>query len=168
VGINANVSVSGVHSLTVADDGNALTPENVTVTESTISGSGLFGNDSVKLTYSNTAVVGILTGQLADTYLVVGSKPGARFSSKITIADFSVVGLNMTVGVDAGSLLNLILRNDFASPNTASLFVAASGATFSQSFPNPLNPFDGIEDVTFPVGFPSEIVYDGFGSVTHS
>src|SRR5207302_1934083 len=113
------------------------TRENVTVTESTISGTGLFGNDAVKLTYSNTAVVGILTGQLADTYSVVGSKPGALFRSNITIADFSTVAIHVFVAVDSGSLLNPILFNDFASPNTASLFISAPGGTFRQPVPDP-------------------------------
>ena len=165
-GINANVSVLGVHTLIVAGNGNTTTQENVTVTESTISGRGLFGNDAVKLTYSNTKEVIIRTGQLADGYLVAGSKPGASFRSQIEFADFSKVGLNVIAFVDAGSLLNLGLGNLFASPNTASLYiVAAAGGTFSQSIPN--TP-DGTEDVTFAGTDTSEIVYDGFGSVTHS
>jgi hypothetical protein len=165
-GINANVSVIGVRSLIVADNGNTTTQENVTVTESTISGRGLFGNDAVKLTYSNTKEVIIRTGQLADGYLVAGSKPGATFRSQIEFADFSKVGLNVIAFVDAGSLLNLGLGNLFASPNTASLYIAAAaGGTFSQPVPNSPN---GTEDVTFAGTDTSEIIYDGFGSVTHS
>ena len=69
----------------------------------------------------------------------------SRALFKIGIADFSKVGLNVIAFVDAGSLLNLHVRNDFASPNTASLYiVAAAGGTFSQFIPN--SP-DGIEDV---------------------
>jgi hypothetical protein len=165
-GINANVSVIGVRTLIVADNGNTTTQENVTVTESTISGSGLFGSDAVKLTYSNTVKLILRTGQLVDGYLVAGSKAGARFSSQIEFADFSKVGLNVIVFVDAGSLLNLGLGNLFGSPNTASLYiVAAAGGTFSQFIPNTPN---GTEDVTFGGTDTSQIVYDGFGSVTHS
>jgi hypothetical protein len=84
-GINANVLVTGVGKLQVSDNGNNTTQENVRVTESTIRGSGLFGNSAVTLTYRNTTTVVLNTGQLADTYTVAASSSLASFSSFITI-----------------------------------------------------------------------------------
>jgi hypothetical protein len=165
--IKANVSVSGVGHLIVADGGNHSTQEHVTVTESTVSGTGLFGSSAVKLTYANVANLELDTGHLADTYSFVGSHPGARFGSQITLNDGSDVGLNVLVALDAGSgLVRLDLLNTFsAHPAPASLFISAPGATFSH--PIPTLPA-GIEDVFFAGGLTSEVVYNGFTSVSHS
>jgi hypothetical protein len=177
-GIRANVTLSTVGHLTLADNGNVWRQEHVTVTESTISGTGLFGNDAVTLTYRNTAYVNttqvaILTGQLADTYSVVGSQPGAFFGNgnTITIDDFSRVGLNVLVALDGDSDLSLFLNNTFqANPAPASLFISAPGGTFSNPtaiLPS-LNLPAGAEFVTFAGGLTSKVVYNGFTSVTHS
>jgi hypothetical protein len=165
-GIKADVSVNGVGHLTVQDGGNHSTQEHVTVTESMISGTGLFGTGAVKLTYGNTAILEIVTGHLANTYSVIGSRAGAFFGSKITIDDGSDVGMSVFAGLDSGSHLNLSLLNTFAAhPAPASLFLSAPHGTFSHPTPNiPA----GIEDVTFAGGFSSEVVYNGFTSVTHS
>jgi hypothetical protein len=166
-GIKNDVFVSGVGSLIVNDGGNRSTQEHVTVTESTVSGTGLFGNSAVKLHYSSTANLTIVTGHLANIYSVVGSHPGARFGSNITIDDLSDVGMSVVVALDAGSgLQRLNLLNTFeAHPAAASLFISAPGAFFSH--PVPTLPA-GIEDVFFLGGLSSEVVYNGFTNVTHS
>jgi hypothetical protein len=164
--IKADVFVNGVGQLIVQDGGNHSTQEHVTVTESTISSTGLFGNNAVKLNYSNVANLEIDTGHLANTYTFVGSKPGAAFNSKITLNDLSDAGLNVLVALDSGSHLNLALLNTFNThPAPASLFISAPGGKFSK--PTPPLPA-GIEDVTFTGGLISEVVYNGFTSVTHS
>jgi hypothetical protein len=165
-GIKANVFIHGVGELVLKDSGNVTTQEHVTVTESTISGTGLFGNDSVTLAYFNTAHVEFRTGQLADTYNVVGSQPGAHFGSKITIEDFSRVGLNVQVALDGGSGLDLdLLNTSLANPAPATVSISAANGTFSDSTPNlPA----GTEDVSFAGGLTSKVVYKGFTSVTFS
>ena len=164
--IKANVSVNGVGKLIVQDGGNHSTQEHVTVTESTVSGTGLFGSSAVKLSYSNVANMEIDTGHLANAYTFVGSRPGATFGTKITLNDFSEARLNVLVALDSGSHLNVALLNTFAThPAPASLFISAPHGTFSHPTPNlPA----GIEDVFFAGGLTSEVVYNGFTSVTHS
>jgi hypothetical protein len=166
-GIKQDVFVEGVGRLALTDPGNHTTQEHVTVTESTISGTGLFGNNAAVVHYNDIGSVQIVTGELADTYAIAGSKPGARFSSPIEIDDNSAVGLNIAVTLDAGSGLDLDLNNTNFRPNPApaSLFISAVDGTFSH--PTPPLP-TGIEDVTFAGGLTSEVIYSGFTSVTHS
>lgn len=110
-GINKDVFVSGAGIFEIANGGDVTTKEQVTVTESTVSGTGLFGNSGVVVHYSASPLA-IFTGQLANTYTVAASHPGARFSNFIEIADlFSNAGLSVTVGLDSGSGLSLELRN---------------------------------------------------------
>jgi hypothetical protein len=165
-GIKQDVFVEGVGRLALTDPGNNTTSEHVVVTESTISGTGLFGNDAAVVHYSDTSLLQIVTGELADTYTIVGSKPDARFGSEIEIDNNSTVGLSVVVILDAGSGLNLGLNNA-ASPNTgpASLFISALNGTFSHPTPTPST---GSEVVTFAGGLTSDVVYQGFTSVTHS
>jgi hypothetical protein len=165
-GIKANVFVEGVGRLAVTDPGNHTTQEHVTVTESTISGTGLFGNNAAVVHYSDVGSLQIATGQLADTYAIAGSKPGAHFASPIEIDDDSTAGMSVLVALDGGSGLDLNLNNaGLAKPAPASLFISASHATF-----NPSNPASGTgsETVTFAGGLTSDVVYAGFTSVTHS
>jgi hypothetical protein len=169
-GIKANVSVFGVLVLSMDDRGNRTTQENVTVTESTVSATGLFGNSAVTVKYSNTASVGFLTGQLAETYTVRASKPGALFSSRIFITDgFPTGSLTVNVIVDPGSGLNLQLfhlRNLSGNAPTSLTFVAL-GATFSEPSPPTGAPFfDGTVDANFAGGRTSEIQYLGIEDVT--
>ena len=114
-GIQANVTVNGVSSMVVSDNGNDTTNESVKVTNSSISGSGLFGNVVTSLFYNNiTGPVTIFTGQLTDTYTVIGSQRGATFPSQINIADDSKVSFQANVTVDSGSHLNLHMFNESA------------------------------------------------------
>ena len=55
-------------------DGTVTTQEQVKVTESTISGIGLFGNSGVVVGYQDTIPL-IFTGRLANTYTVAPSQP---------------------------------------------------------------------------------------------
>ncbi len=165
--IKANVQVTGVGFLLVDDSGNAKTQESVNVSESTISGTGLFGNSAVTLTYNDPAgaTLSLVTGQLADTYTIAGSKQGANFGSDIEITSESKKDLSVTARVDAGSGLNLELTNVHVGQPVvpASLAIIALGGTFSRVPPSvPI----GLEDVTFPNGLLSEIGYDGFQNVT--
>jgi hypothetical protein len=162
-GINANVTVLGGH-LQIADAGNATTQEHVKVTESTIAGTGLFGNSGVVLSYQNLSSLLMFTGRLANTYTVAPSHLFERFSTGIVIDDFaSGAGLDVTVDVDSNSGLNLHLIN--ANPKTGHLFISAPGGKF-----NPLKPVipNGTETVTFTPGVTSTVQYIGFGNVGHS
>jgi hypothetical protein len=174
-GINANVSVQGGH-LEIADAGNAATKEHVTVTESAVSGSGLFGNGGVVLSYQQLSGLLIFTGRLANTYTVAPSHAGALFSGGIVIDDFaSSAGLSVTVDVDDGSGLNLDVIN--ANAKAGSLTIAASTVSPVQAKFNPRPPAapSGSETVSFFVleprgkivtaGLPSTVNYTGFDSV---
>jgi hypothetical protein len=174
--INGLVSVHNVGALNIEDGGNVKTQEHVTVTESSITGTGLFGtNGSVQ--YSSLTpgllVPQIFTGQLANTYTVTTSGPGASFNEDkghfMLISDRSSTG-GLNVQVDANPLTDLSLSVVSKSPATSSLFIsAAPGADF--------NPFilpkpSGFEDLTFPAGPPGSkatlVSYSGFDTVGHS
>ena len=94
--IQVNVTVQRLASLSVLDNGNVSTTQNVTVTEKSISGTGLFGRNSVVLSYAGVANISIYSGQLADQYTVEASQPGQGFLSKITITDFSTTSFRAT------------------------------------------------------------------------
>jgi hypothetical protein len=161
-GIDSDVFVFNEAELQILDGGNVTTNEQMTVTESTISGSGMFGNNSVAVHYVNTLPF-ILTGQLANSYTVASSLPGARFREPIFIRDeFSSAGLSVKVSVDSGSGLSLSLFNK--NPATGSLFISAVSGTFNPFTPTTPN---GTETVTF-TGLTSTIGYTGFDSVGHS
>jgi hypothetical protein len=162
-GINNNVFVKGVGSLVIADGGNTTTKEQATVTESSIFGTGLFGNSAVVVQYA-AAPPTIITGRLANTYIVAPSQAGARFTQEISIDDLiATSSLHVTVSVDSrsGLLLNLVNEN----PASGSLFISAPGGTFNPS--KPVTP-DGAETVTFPGGLSSQVLWEGFNSVGHS
>jgi hypothetical protein len=164
-GIKQDVFVRGGF-LSVDNIGNHATQEHVTVTESTISGTGLFGNDAVTLHYSDTTDLEITTGHLANTYTVIGSRPGATFSGPINIHGASDVGLNVLVVLDSRSGLSLGLDNEYGSSSApVSLFISVLSGTFSKPTPN--LPAD-VEIVTFAGGLTSDIGYVDFTSVTHS
>ena len=121
-GINANVAVVGVHALAVEDNGDTSTPETVRVTESSVFGTGLFGNNAARLTYSGVKFLTLMTGQDSAVYEVVASQAGAEFHTQINILDFSTVDLKVDAAVSDGSNLNLQLYN--SNPNRpAELFV---------------------------------------------
>jgi hypothetical protein len=163
-GINNNVFVEGVDFLDLSDGGNATAQENVTVTESTISGRGLFGNNSVVLTYEAVNNLTILTGRLVENYTVTGSHPGATFGTQVAIDNNNTgnSGLNIRVDVDSGS--GLFLATDSNNPAESSLVISApSNASFSPpvgSIPR------GQEQISFAGGLTSTVIYDGFDSVT--
>jgi hypothetical protein len=167
-GIKNNVTVEGAARLAVADPGNITRKEAVSITESTIAGTGLFGNDKAVVHYKNVGLVQVVTGQQADTYSVHGSSKGARFGSQIEIDDNSAVALGVTVTVDSGSGLNLNLDNaNFQSPAApASLFIKGVGGTFNPDPPSLDAKGDGTETVSFNGGLTSTIVYEGFTQVT--
>jgi hypothetical protein len=165
-GIRANVAAFGVGDLFLSDSGNVATPENVKVTESTISGLGLFGNNGVTLSYGNVGTVNLVTGQDTAAYTVIGSHAGAQFNSKITITYFSTLLANVLIRadvfVDSGSHLNLQLFNDTKQLSTELFIHPGVGLA---SLPG---THSGTVDVTYP-GVPnslSQIGYDGFTLVT--
>jgi hypothetical protein len=132
----------------------------VSVTESRVSGTGLFGNSGVVVHYTPMPVA-VFTGRLANTYTVTPSHAGARFGGFVEIADlFSLAGLSVLVSVDSGSGLSLGLFNK--NPAAGSLFIAAPGAIFSPPVPTKPN---GFEQMAFPVGLISRVGYTGFDTV---
>jgi hypothetical protein len=159
-GIQANVFVTNSFVLDILNGGDTTTKEQMKVSESTVSGSGLFGNPGVQLSYNSTRLE-IFNGQLANTYTVAASHAGAQFNDEIFLHDeFSSAGLNVHVNVDSGSGLLLHLFNQ--DPKTGSLFIAAPGGQF-----HPDVPFlpTGNETVTFTGGLTSEVDYIGFDTV---
>jgi hypothetical protein len=171
-GINGLVSVANAGVLDIADGGNVTTKENVTVTESTVSGTGLFGaHGSVHYSSLTPGLLtpSIFTGQLSETYTVTTSQPGASFNSQgraILISDASTTGgLSVHVLVNANSDLSLSLVSK--DPAVSSLFISApAGSGF--------NPFvmthpTGFEQVFAPGALhSSSVFYNGFASVGHS
>jgi hypothetical protein len=163
-GIQSNVLVLGAGSLFLSDSGNVSTTENVTVTESSISGTGLFGNNGVTLVYGNVGTLDLVTGQDGANYTVKGSHPGAQFTSKINITFFSTllsnVPIRADVYVDSGSRLNLQLYNQTKQQGTLLDIHTAGNASL------PGTP-SGTVDVSFP-GVPnslSQIGYHNFSLV---
>jgi hypothetical protein len=155
-GIQANVAVSGVGNLFLSDSGNTASPENVKVTESTISGLGLFGSNGVTLSYGNVGTLNLVTGQTSAAYTIAGTHSGAKFTSRINITDFSTQFFVADVFVDSGSHLSLSLSHTTKQP-AAELFVHPSGGT--ATLPGTL---DGIVNVFFGGLLGSQVTYRGF------
>ncbi len=162
-GIQANVNVLNAQVLQMSDSGDSR-PENVTVTDTTISGTGLFGNDAVKVFYGNlgfgnVGTVSIAAGAGANNYMVQGSHPGAAFTSHIQIFSDSSVLFDVQVNLDSHSQLNLLLTNEV--PAVGRLFIHAPGGSVGDAI-SPTNHDDGTLFASFP-GEPTSVVnYDGF------
>ena len=162
-GIEANVWVEGASSLVVDNRGNVTTAENVTVTDQTISGSGLFGSSGVTLYYGDVQVIDILAGQMADSYVVTPSSLNAAFPS-LWIDSDSNIDFCVKVTVNSASDLNLTLVNENAYHNSTeesasalSVYVSSHGAGYpTGTYPN------GTIDVMFEDGPTSQIFYNGF------
>jgi hypothetical protein len=171
--INALVQVHNVGVLDIEDSGNKTTQEHVTVTESTIFGTGLFGpNGSLQyssLTPGQLAPV-IFTGQLHNTYTVAGSSSFASFNGagnpSILIEDNSTTGgLSVTVDLTAATDLGLSLVSK--DPAASSLFISAPPGSFYLPFIMPTP--EGFEQVSPPGALKaSGVFYNGFDSAGHS
>jgi hypothetical protein len=140
-GIQANVTVAGAGTLIIANEFNTTTPENVTVTEKTVSGN-LFGNPSVQVNYSNVGILKLVTGVLTtgpqESYTIEGSSPSAILASQIDLTNNAPAGLNVQVSLTASSGLAMKVDNGDGNPvGAADLLVHAPGATFhlAQSTP---------------------------------
>ncbi len=174
-GINGPVQLHNVGTVVIHDDGNTTTKENVTLTESSITGTGLFGpGGSVQYQYTpefpgDRETLFLFTGQLAETYTVTGSKPGASFGPGQIIINHNspAGGLGVRADVDPFTRLDLSLSSN--APAASSLFIsAASGAQFN---PSVMSAPNGFEDVTFPTvsgSFGSGVNYGGFDTAGHS
>jgi hypothetical protein len=158
-GIQSTVYVAGAASLFVSDSGNTSAPENVTVTESTITGVGLFANSSVTLAYYDVGTLNLVSGQRADSYTVAGSWSGAEFTSKINITDFSQDRFQAYAVVDSSSHLNLQLSNITTQPAASLDVISADG---SVGLPGTKS---GTVDVYFAGVLGSQIAYSNFDLV---
>jgi hypothetical protein len=159
-GIQGNVTVQGVGGLSLLDNGNDTTAQNVTVTEKSVSGTGLFGNDNPTLSYAGVSNLSINSGQLADQYTVEGSGPYVQFSTKISITDSSNTGFRTDVYVGIFADLNLSVVN----PTELAAAQLVIHTISSQTVSDP-SPMQGVVDVTFADVFTSQISYDGFTPV---
>jgi hypothetical protein len=156
-GIQGNLTVQGVGGVSLLDNGNNKMSQNVTVTEKSVSGTGLFGNSNVVLSYGGVANLSIDSGQLADEYTVEGSGPDAQFSTKISLTDSSNTSFRADVYVGIIADLNLSLFNSPA------LAVAQLDIhTVSSETVTTPTPMQGVVDVTFAGIFTSQISYNGF------
>jgi hypothetical protein len=161
-GIKNNVFVEGAEALQLLDGGNVTTQENMSVTETTIFGTGMFGSNAVVVTYEDINLTDIETGRLANAYTVFHSNPSIPFVGALSINDdFSNAGITVRVSVDSNSALNLSMFN--LNPAAGALFVSATGGKFNPT--SPTTP-DGTEVVSFTSGQNSTVGYEGFGSVT--
>lgn len=159
-GILANITVEGGSSMVVNNSGNYKTFETVKVTESTISGSGLFGNSNVTLEYGGIKAVKILAGQLADGYTITPSSANAVFFGTLTISSTSSWAFHVNVTVNAASHLNLSLFNQRPQLGVLDLTSTNGGvAKFSGTTPG------GSIDVLFGGIATSHISYNGFDDV---
>lgn len=158
-GILANVSVDTAGSLSLSDFNNVSTPETVTVTESTIRGGGLFGNNGATVSSAGVGKLNLISGRSVDDYTVEGSHFGAKFNSQIGITVSSGVFSRADVFVDSGSDLKLQMI-DYEAPQPAFLFIHPDGGTVSISgTPN------GVANVSYPTGFSSQVAFTGFHEV---
>jgi hypothetical protein len=171
-GINGSAFVDNVGVLNIEDEGNATTKENVTVTESTITGTGLFGPGG-SLQYRSVIpgqlVPAIFTGQLANTYTVTTSGPFASYNAQgrfVLIEDNSTTaGLTVTVDVTAFSDLDLSLVSKDAA--ASSLFISApSGSVINPFIPPTPNGF--VQVFAPGAAHTTNVGYAGFGTVHHS
>lgn len=151
-GIGASVQVSDVESLALADNANVATNETVKVTQSTISGTGLFGNNAAVVTYSGVGTVSLFSGQETDSYTVEASSSSASFSSQIDIYDESSKAFSAHVDLDANTHLHLSLFNE--TSKAGELYIDAPGGKFENS--------NGVVDVYFDGVLSSQIDFQGF------
>jgi hypothetical protein len=158
-GIRANVTVIGVGSLLVNNSANVTTAENVTITPSQISGTGLFGNNNAKVFYGSIGAGGItiFTGQLAEQFTVTGND----FSTPISIVSDSHVSFRADVFVDPNSSLNLFLFANATPKNKTRLAIHPTDVKVKIS-----GTPDGTADVFSNGVRTSEITYHGIGKVT--
>lgn len=148
-GIEANVTVQGASNLIIDDTGNVSTPENVTVNEFSVSGTGLFGNNAV-VDYYSVASVDLFAGRLADEYTVEGD----GFTSGIQITDEFSSSFRTDVYVNPDSHLNLAMWND--TTQLAELFIHTVDLTAIN------NPAEGIVDLLFANEFSGQVDYLGY------
>jgi hypothetical protein len=169
--INAFVSIQNVGALNIYDGGNTTTKENVTLTPSSITGTGLFGpNGSVQ--YSSTPlgrlVPQIFAGQLHETYTVSAPNNSSFFASGLfdrIEQDSTTGGLSVTVDVTAFTDLDLVLISK--DPAASSLFISAPANTFYNPFR--LTSPNGFVEVAPPGALHSTAIsYTGFDTVGHS
>jgi hypothetical protein len=166
-GIKANVTVAGSTTLLVSDQADP-TSETWDVTESTISGLGVFGNNFAEITYKNVQNLDILTSTGAnntggDFVNVSGTDPGEG-NTQITITDDSTVAFTATITVGSSSALNVVLENQSTNSSApARLFIdATSGAKFSNTNPQAGN---GTENVSYGNNVVAQVEYLDFTSI---
>jgi hypothetical protein len=184
-GIQANVTVHGVGLLLVDDVDNNTTQENVKVTPTTISGTGLFGSTSTVLHENAKASTNIGIGSIGNNapevqYDGIGklqffagqgfekySVSGANFSNPIEIDGSSAGGLDINVGVVATSNLHMVVNNASKASGSAELVFSAPGATVTKPpFQDSIAPdLSGTEAATFPIGVQSAVTYTDFSDV---
>jgi hypothetical protein len=167
-GIQNNVAVRNLGTFFLEDEGNVTTREVMRVTASEIFGSGMFGQNSVVLSYFNTSPI-IVTGRLANNYIVAPAQSGDHFTAPIVIDQFSNAGIAVSVSVDAGSGLHLSVFNeaDVFNLGAANGFLAVSAVNGTINPRIPTIP-DGEDVITFAGGLTSQVVYRGFDHVTNS
>jgi len=146
-------------------DDASQTAQNVTVTQDSIGGTGLFGNNSAVVSYQlpTGSSVTINTGEGADQYSVRGTSVTSRFNSEININDFSQshAGFIGTVNLEPDNELTLRVTNEHPTL-PAELFFFSGDGTVSIN-----RPVSGVEEITvnYPGELPSQIIVTGFSSV---
>jgi hypothetical protein len=135
----------------------------VRVTEKSVFGNGLFGNDNVVLSYFNVGTLNLQTGHGSDSFQVLASQTGAAFTSQINITDVCQGTFTADVIVDSGSHLNLTLVKVEAQ-SVAALTVEAVNGNVVLPGRIPLRPVSGTADVFFGGVLGSQIAFVDFTS----
>jgi hypothetical protein len=170
-GINAQVTIQSEALFNIYDGGNTTTQENVTLTPTSITGTGLFGPKG-SVQYSSvpagSLVPQIFTGQLHETYTVTAPNNTSFNAQGLfdNIIDNSTTGgISVTVDVTAFTDLDLALTSQ--DPANSSLFISAPSSTEYNPFV--LSKPNGFVEVA-PSGatHSTAISYTGFDTVSHS
>jgi hypothetical protein len=161
LGIQGNVSVGNVGHLGISDSYDTRA-QNVTVTDTTIFGSGIFGNNNVKVSYNEVAALTIIggSGRQADEFIVTNSSSSSEFATQITILDNSNASFRVDAYVNAHSNLHLLLINDSSPQGSAELVIHPTNVSVTIS-----GTPSGVADIFANGLLNSQLTFVGFGEV---
>jgi hypothetical protein len=159
-GVQGAVNVNDVNILSLTNTGTAA--QDVTVTNTAISGTGFFANNSAGVSFQNVNSLVINAGSGADHYTV--NALSGPIAKQVEIVDTTrTTSFVDDVFVNSGSQLNLTVAN-FADPSVGQLIVHHHGGKAGISKVSPTST-NGVVKVSYPGEPPSEVTFDGFASV---
>ncbi len=155
--LHASVVVRNVGTLLLASE-LVSTPQKVRVTEFTITGTGLFGNNGVAVSYYQVGRLHLSTGAGLAVYTVAGAYTSSRFTTPIEIFDNSTQFIPL-LSLTSQTGLDIELVN-FTHQKVALYFIFANAQVTSSS------PGNGVQviDVAFGDGPTNVLTLVGFNS----